>query len=219
MDEGWTRWILERFGFAYTSLSDKEIAQSGLRANYDVIVFPDENPGTIYAGYRDGAMPEEHTGGVGAPGEQALKEFVAAGGTLVFFNRSTNFAIYHLGVKARNVVEGISDREFYSPGSLLRVRLQPGLLTLGLPSEISIWSERSPAWETEEAAAARYPDSKLLSSGWLLGEKYLANRAALVEAHIGSGRVILFGMRPQYRAQSYQTFKLFFNSICYPGPL
>ena len=30
---------------------------------------------------------------------------------------------------------------------------------------------------------------------------------------MGQGHVILFGMRPQYRGQSYQTFKLFFNSL------
>jgi hypothetical protein len=27
--------------------------------------------------------------------------------------------------------------------------------------------------------------------------------------------MVLFGMRPQYRAQSYQAFKLFFNSLVY----
>jgi hypothetical protein len=28
--------------------------------------------------------------------------------------------------------------------------------------------------------------------------------------------VVLFGMRPQYRAQSYLTFKMFFNALVYP---
>jgi hypothetical protein len=84
-----------------------------------------------------------------------------------------------------------------------------------LPAEIAIWSEHSPAWETAESAPVRYPDTNLLESGWLLGEKYLAGKAALVDARIGAGHAILFGMRPQYRAQSYQTLKLFFNALLY----
>jgi hypothetical protein len=88
-------------------------------------------------------------------------------------------------------------------------------LALGLPAEIAIWSEHSPAWTTAEAAPVRYPDEQVLASGWLLGEKYLARQAALVDARVGRGHVLLFGMRPQYRAQSYQTFKLFFNALVY----
>jgi hypothetical protein len=41
----------------------------------------------------------------------------------------------------------------------------------------------------------------------------LEGRAALVDAQSGEGHIILFGMRPQFRAQSYQAFKLFFNSL------
>jgi glutamine amidotransferase-like uncharacterized protein len=67
----------------------------------------------------------------------------------------------------------------------------------------------------DEVSPARYADANLLASGWLLGEKYLAHNAALVDARLGAGHVILFGMRPQYRAQSYQTFKLFFNALLY----
>ena len=63
---------------------------------------------------------------------------------------------------------------------------------------------------------ARYPESGILASGWLVGEKVLANRAAVIDAPMGQGRVILFGMRPQYRAQSYLTFKMLFNALVYP---
>ena len=60
---------------------------------------------------------------------------------------------------------------------------------------------------------AKYPDSGVLASGWLLGEKRIAGKTALIHTRYGAGDVILFGMRPQYRAQSYLTFKLFFNAL------
>ena len=55
----------------------------------------------------------------------------------------------------------------------------------------------------------------MLASGWLLGEKYLHRKAAVVDVPSGSGHIVLFAMRPQYRAQSYLTFKMFFNSLTY----
>jgi hypothetical protein len=161
-------------------------------------------------------MPPEYTGGLGAKGAAALQEFAGAGGTLIFLNHSTEYAIDQLGVKAKNVVGGVADREFYSPGSLLNVQLdRQHPLCYGLQENIAIWSEGSPAFETEERTVARYPDSGILASGWLLGEASIARRSALVDAKMGSGHVILFGMRPQYRAQSYLTFKLFFNALLY----
>ena len=231
MDEGWTRWLLEQFGFAYTSVHNADIQGGRLRGRFDVIVIPDQPANSIENGHRAGTMPQEYVGGLGAKGADALKAFLGAGGTVIFLNNASEYGITRLGLPARTVtpagrggrggepdptggdrVSGSS--EFYSPGSLLNVKLDTrSPLTYGVPGEIAIWSEQSPAWDTQLPVVARYPDSDVLASGWLVGEKVIAGRAALIDAPVGSGHAILFGMRPQYRAQSYLTFKLFFNAL------
>jgi hypothetical protein len=218
MDEGWTRWILEQFEFAFKSVGNRQIVEGALRKDFDVLLFADQAASAIQNGYRAGAMPEEYTGGLGEKGAEALKRFASEGGTLVFLNHSSEYATEQLGVNVKNAVRGVSNREFYSPGSLLNVKLDANSpLSFGLPAEITIWSEGSPAWEIPEGSpvrsVAQYPPAQILASGWLLGEKYLAGKSALVDYPMGAGRVILFGMRPQYRAQSYLTFKLLFNAF------
>ena len=214
MDEGWTRWLLEEFGFAYTSLRNADIQGGALRTKFDTIVFADEPARLIENGHAEGAMPPEFTGGLGEKGAEALRAFAAAGGTLVFLNRASAYAIDHLGVKAKNVLANVAAKDFYCPGSLLNVHLAlNNPLTRGLPADITIWDEASPAWETTETAVATFAEKNVLASGWLLGEKSIAGKTALIDAKSGSGHIILFGMRPQYRAQSYLTFKLFFNAL------
>jgi glutamine amidotransferase-like uncharacterized protein len=62
---------------------------------------------------------------------------------------------------------------------------------------------------------ARYPSDpkQVLLSGWALGSEKIAGKAALVEIKIGKGKIVLFGFRPQYRAQSLATYPLLFNAI------
>lgn len=218
IDEGWTRWLFEQFGFTYTTLRNADF-QSGnapagnLRARFDSIVFADEQANAIENGHPPGTMPDEFTGGLGARGAEALREFARAGGTLIFLNRASEYAIGKFGINAKNVVANIPAQEFYSPGSLLNVKLDlRDPLTQGLPESIPIWSEASPAWNSEESVA-KYPDSGVLASGWLLGEKRITGKTAMIHTHYGAGNIVLFGMRPQYRAQSYLTFKLFFNAL------
>jgi hypothetical protein len=213
IDEGWTRWLFEQFGFAYTALRNTDLQAGNLRARFDSIVFADEQPNAIENGHPPGTMPDEFTGGLGTRGAEALREFARAGGTLVFLNRASEYAIGKFGINAKNVVANVPAQEFYSPGSLLNVKLDlRDPLTQGLPESIAIWSEASPVWTTEESVA-KYPESGVLASGWLLGEKRIAGKTALIHTHYGAGNVVLFGMRPQYRAQSYLTFKLFFNAL------
>jgi len=217
MDEGWTRWMLDQFGFDYARLTNPEVRKGALRDRFDVIVFPEARAAVMEEGFRAGAMPPDFTGGLTSEGVAALRAFAEAGGTLVFLNDSTEWAIEHLGLPVKNVLAGLSSRDYYCPGSLLNVRLAEGHpLGLGLPRDLTVWNETSPAFEVAAPqAVASYTASGVLASGWLLGEKYIAGRSAVVDAPVGKGRVILFGMRPQYRAQSYQTLKMLFNAFVY----
>ncbi|HEY6400625.1 MAG TPA: peptidase M14, partial [Blastocatellia bacterium] len=166
-----------------------------------------------------GIYPAEYAGGLGEAGVKALREFIEAGGTVITFNNASNFAIEKLGVPARNTLKGSSSRDFYCPGSILRAQLDASSpLTFGIEKETIAWFENSPVFEITDPerahAIATYPASENpLLSGWILGDKLIRGRAAMIEAKIGKGRVILFGFRPQYRAQSLASFPLLFNSI------
>jgi len=156
---------------------------------------------------------------IGEAGVKALREFIEAGGTVITFNNASNFAIEKLGAPARNVLKGVQARDFYCPGSILRARLDSSSpLAFGMEKESIAWFEGGPAFEITDPASASaiasYPESENpLLSGWILGDKLIRGRAAMVEAKIGKGRVILFGFRPQYRAQSLATVPLLFNAI------
>jgi hypothetical protein len=218
IDEGWTRWVLEQFGFDSTSLRNPDILAGGLRQRFDVIVFADQSERAIASGFGSRRMPGEYAGGLAGKGAAELKKFASEGGTLVFLNRATRFATEHLGLALNDVVQNVAAHDFYVPGALLRaISDQRNPVCLGVPGEIAVWSEHSPAWDIQEGSGARvvlrYPESDILASGWLLGGNRLAGKAAAIDYPLGRGRVILFGLRPQYRGQSYLTFKLLFNAM------
>jgi hypothetical protein len=233
-DEGWTKWIFDSKKISYGELGDKELRagisvykpSAGVTVKYYTIIIPDQSARTLLEGYRSGAMPPELTGGLGPEGVKALRYFVETGGTLIFLNRASNFAIEQFKLPLRNVVAGLPRTDFYVPGSILRIELdtsQP--LANGMPKETIAWAEESPVFEVTNDPEATVPASNVhviasypadkdpLLSGWLLGGDLIKGKAALVEVTMGKGRVILFGFRPQYRAQSLATYPLFFNAL------
>jgi hypothetical protein len=220
MDEGWTRYVFDTFNVPFTSLRDAEVRSGDLRAKYDVIVLPSMRPREIVEGRARETAPPEFTGGIGNAGVENLRRFVEEGGTLVCWDDSTEFAIERFKLPLRNVLEGIKTSEFYCPGSILRIDVDAAHpLARGLAPRVDAYFVNSAAFEvTDErrvTVVARYAEKKeeVLRSGWLLGPQYLAGKAALVEATLGRGRVVLFGFRPQHRAQTWGTFPFIFNAV------
>ena len=76
MDEGWTRWLLEDFGFAYTSVRNARPAGRESAPAFDAIVFPDQPRAQSRTAIAPGRCLPEYTGGLGEKGAAALKEFV-----------------------------------------------------------------------------------------------------------------------------------------------
>jgi len=218
LDEGWTRWVFDTWKVPYVSLVDSVIRAGKLGEHFDAIVLPDEAPIEILNGL-PGIYPAPYAGGLGPEGVAALRAFVQGGGTLVALNDASRFAVEQLLLPVRNVLEGVADDEFYAPGSLFRIELDPSHPIAHGSDETSAWFENGPAFDVIDSSAvrvvARYPSdpARLLRSGWVLHPERVAGRGALLDVRLGSGHVILFGFRPQYRGQSLATYPLLFNSL------
>jgi hypothetical protein len=227
IDEGWTRWMFEDQIVGYETIRDNGVRRGNLYPHLFLLIIPDQPARTIFNGYRAGTMPPEYTGGLGPEGVKALRAFVEDGGTLVCLNRASDFAIEQFKLPLRDVVAGLPRTEFYVPGSILRIELDTTHpIAKGMPKESIAWAEDSPVFEVLTTGSQfSVPASNVhvigwysrvkdpLLSGWLLGGSRIKGRAALVEVTMGKGRIVLFGFRPQYRAQSLATYPLLFNAL------
>lgn len=229
MDEGWTRLLLEKFEFPYTTLMDKELKAGELNKKYDVIILPDDNlarmtgeglEGSSYN--RPDGFPPEYRSGFGQQGVNALKDFVEKGGVLLTFGQAGELPIEKFKLPIRNVVKGLPGKEFWSPGSTLKMNFDnTNPLAYGMPgSGFGLFTGGNDVYEVVPSdrnhAIERiitYPKRDILQSGWLLGEEVIAEKAAMVSVGMGQGKVVMIGFRPQHRVQTHGTFKLVFNSL------
>ena len=207
MDEGWTRWVLEKAGVPYTQVTEADIGRPDFASRFDVLILPDQSGAQVGAA-------------LGAPGAESVTGFVDNGGTLLAFNNASTFAIDALKLPVRNVLSGVRDTAFYAPGSILGVQINRAseLARWFDPPVPGIWFEGGPAFEitdpTSATAVVSYPsDGDPLLSGWLLGGAKLNGKAAMVDVKRGKGRVVLYGFRPQYRGQPNATFNLIWSAI------
>jgi hypothetical protein len=220
MDEGWTRLVLEKFGFVYTTVHNDTIQAGDLINRFDTLLVPSITAKVLRDGYTANQTEPAYVGGLGSEGVQALRSFVEAGGTLVCLEDSCTFAIDELALPVTNVLKGLKSSTFFGPGSLVRVKTAGGFnLTWGVPDELSAYFDHSLAFETASARGpavnvlVTYASDNVLESGWLLGPRYIQGKAALLEVRKGAGRVFLFGFPPQHRGQTHGTFRLLFNAL------
>ncbi len=210
MDEGWTRFLFDHKYLWSEKPNVSSLPNSGLprlaENKFDTIIFPDQPPNQILNGYAKGSMPDEYTGGVGKEGVENLRKFVEAGGTLVFLNRSSDFAIEQFNLPVKDVTKGLARKDFYIPGSILRTELDvTSPIAKGMPKESIAWFENGPAFEIIDTAKAEPPalaggtnsfmfNSVAKSGPWASGswlDKLVSTPGAVPPAYAGgSARVI-----------------------------
>jgi hypothetical protein len=234
MDEGWTRWIFDTWEFPYTTIHDAEIRNGGLKQKYDVIILTSISPQSIINGHKEGIVPSQYAGGIGKLGLASLAEFINEGGTLITLNASSELAVNHFKIPIQNVTNNFKSLEFFCPSAILKVEIDnTHPIGYGMDKTAAVMFYESPvfeflkteemksnekdAWLSSYKVVARYPNGNPFMSGRLIGDQILYAKPALIEVDCGKGKIIMFGFRPQNRAQPHGTFKLFFNSLYY-GP-
>lgn len=229
MDEGWTRLLLENYEFDFISMENKDFKMKRLKDKFDVIIIPDMSADLIKEGKFTGERarfnrpkPPEYDSGIGKIGVENLKNFVEKdGGTLIALGEACNFAIEDLGLRVTNVLKNVKSDEFFCPGSLVRISVDnTNPIGYGFEDEAIAYMNNNIAFATtipfgqyDRSIVARFPTKNLLKSGFLLGEDFLYNRAAIVNVKQKKGNVILFGVKVQNRHQTFGTFKFLFNAI------
>jgi hypothetical protein len=233
MDEGWTRWILEQYGFQLVVLRPEDF-HGPLSSKVDVVVLAEDArlpleggggrgrggaPGAGRGGGR--AVRPEYAEVVTADDLDRFERFIREGGTLVCLGGASTFAIGQFKLPVRNVAAGLRAEEFFLRGSIVEVTTDPGHPVMaGMPEKAALFVDGSPVFETLDGftgrVLAKYQDSgSPLLSGYLIGESHLHGKAAALDVQLGSGHVVLLGFRPQWRGQSFGTLRVLFNAALF----
>ncbi|HYR42146.1 MAG TPA: M14 metallopeptidase family protein [Terriglobia bacterium] len=196
---GWTRYVLDKFEFPYSVIYQDDFTQNDLARKFDVLILVDDAVTNPVA---------------------PLRGFLQDGGTILAIGNSTRVAS-QLELAFINAVAELTRSEFYVPGSLLQARVDNrSPLAYGMPDHADFFYDNSPAFRVNPSdkdmkVVAWYDSSTPLRSGWAWGQKYLDKSAAVVEATVGKGKLLLFGPEILFRSQPHGTYKFLFNGIYY----
>ena len=242
MDAGWTRYLLESYGLAYTLLRPGDVSKADLGEDFDVVIFPDADKNVLTKGkyessgpYRVNDYRPEFSKGLGDEGGKDLEAFIEGGGIVVAWGRSTELFFdsvtfgegddaMEIELPVRDDAAQLSKKGLYAPGSLLAVELTTDHpVTWGMPTEFGVFSRGRPVLGTglpmlitDRRVLGAFPDEDILLSGYAEKAELLADRPAMVWVRAGHGQLVLFGFQPQFRASIPGTYKLVFNALMLP---
>ncbi|MCH8812705.1 MAG: hypothetical protein IID07_12810, partial [Gemmatimonadetes bacterium] len=230
---GWARYVLERRYGQRTSVVRSSSLGRVILSDYDVVVFPSGNFGSV----------------VGSGTVARLQSWMRDGGTLITMASSSQWAardsvgLLNTTSERRggrpvgedppeddtpdqpiDFLEAIAPQDEApenTPGAILRVILdREHWLSAGTDGEIGavVQGTRifSPIRLDEGRNVGRYGDEEGLVLGgivWDEAEAQLANKAYLIHQPVGRGQLIAFAEDPNYRAYAEATQLLFINAV------
>ena len=233
-DEGWTRLVLDNFGFKYKTIMDADIKAGDLNNHIDVLIIPSDDEAILVDVFKANSgraktmqqwfgdtVLEQYQSGLKEEGLEQIRQFVKAGGTLLAMNKSVDIAIKMFKLNVTNIIAGKSNKVYQTHGSTLRACLDNTYpLAYGMPEKALIFNWDSPVLKVDDRLHAekyevfmRYAEKEVLGSGELYGEELIAGQAAGIAVQHGAGCIVLLAIPPQFRAQTHGTFKLLFNAL------
>ncbi|MBA4409578.1 MAG: hypothetical protein C0397_09155 [Odoribacter sp.] len=245
MDAGWTRFVLDSYGIPFKVLHPGDFEKAGLEKDFDVLVFPGEDPDVLMKGkvktaegvYSTTTYPPEFTKGIGEKGFEKILKFLENGGKILSWGESTGLFTVPLKIKfaedsleefslpVQDISKSLAAKGLYCPGSLVNIKLKKDHpLTMGLEETIGVFYRGKPVFKTSEPyfdmdrrVIATFPEKDILKSGYIEKEELLDSKTAMVWMKKGKGQMILFAFGPQFRASTPVSYKLLFNALLLPG--
>jgi len=230
IDAGWTRWVLEQYGFSFTVVHPEDF-KTPIDDKIDVLIVADDARVPIAGAPASGrggppggagrAVRPEYAYQLTPADVQGIERFVRNGGTLVCLSNASTFAIQQFKLPVRNVVAGLRPEDFFLRGSIVEVTIDASHPVMaGMPARAAVFVDGSPVFETGDgfqgSVIARYAEAgSPLLSGFLIGEKHLQGKAAALDVQVGDGHIVLIGFRPAWRGQPFGTFRVLFNAALF----
>ena len=221
IDEGWTRWLFEQYGFEIVTLRPEDF-RFPLASRVDVVIMADDAQlpiaGGLTFGRARGPVRPEYAYMLTDADLEAFENFILDGGTLISINDASTFAIEQFGLPVKNVVGPLRSESFFLRGSVVQVTADTTHpIMAGMPQQAAVFVDNPPVFDTLDGfrgrVLARYAATgSPLLSGYLIGDRHLQGRAAALDVQVGEGRVVLLGFRPEWRGQPFGTFRVLFNA-------